>query len=997
MSKASRIIGGVLFNLSLVKRFSCKKSSVLVTCASFKHLQTPSGSKMGHFETILILLLSLQPWETVSITRRVRNFHPPTDWELGLRESVHQALLREHYTDPGLRDRLLAAPFINRQDNASPFGDIAVLARGQLYITPEGFKFVQDVDCDCQRCLTSPQCQWKTFGHHKLLALWTVKRIRHRDPHYGHMYEIEYTISPITHTISEDLVKRHGFFNYNVPGHIFVIKIDPGVNTVERNEWYKKEGDHGHFKPGILIQMTPDGYKHVLHSFPGFFTSYHDQTTIDPKEYELYKKLIESLAAKTSNGPHRFSVTTPATTTFIVSEGQFVPITTLPTQSYTKSPEPPKPITTIHYYTPVETTKPTTEKQDEDFDIFSEPIRTTTKKITSEEHGNLFSVVSPTEPMKPFTEVPKHTRPDSISEQLPAPDRNIETTIPYVTTTQPSTRKEESTTIEKVPYTEQKTAIIGPFTTEKVKSTTFYTTIPKTSTYGTTVIEAVPVRTLHTSTSPKTTLLAVASTKPTSYGTTVIKAVPVRTLHTSTITKSSHGTTSLSASSPKTTTIEAVPVRTLHTSTSTTFLPSSPKSYGTTVVEKVPVRTLHTSTSPRTSSYRTTVIEEVPVRTSTTIKAKPVTLPERDTTVIEAVPVTTLHSSTSPRTSYSTTVIEAAPITTPFLSTSPGTTTIETVPITTLHASTSPKSTYDTTLIEATVPKTSSYETTIAELVPTTPRGQTTRYGTTLGDTESLTTHPKPTTITEFYFKSTPKTSQQFTIPTTTYYTETPTQYLNETTYTTKKVPRVTITTPSDGFLLDSGSSKKPKLPEKKDFDVDDIFGTVLPKSSTEPMETTTKQLVQSDISRALFGRSKQVKISSKVRKSSTNRPKIIYGNFYAPSTPNPNNTLLGTTVATTEIRPSTDQSISTSITFEVNKRNKVKLSKTENEKKTETTTAINKSETKKVFDDLALQLVNHARTIDYLQKKPSRQPKYRRRSFTTRKRSQRKNTKSAN
>ncbi|XP_064212209.1 mucin-2-like [Tribolium castaneum] len=933
---------------------------------------------MGHFEIIFILLLTLQLWETVSITRPVRNFHPPTDWELGLRESVHQALLREHYTDPGLRDRLLAAPFINRQDDASPFGDIAVLARGQLYITPEGFKFVQDVDCDCQRCLTSPQCQWKTFGHHKLLALWTVKRIRHRDPHYGHVYEIEYTISPITHTISEDLVKRHGFFNYNVPGHIFVIKSDPGVNTVGQKEWFKKEEDHGHYKPGILIQMTPDGYKHVLHSFPGFFTSYHDQTTIDPKEYELYKKLIESLAAKTSSGPHRFSVTTPTTTTFVVSEGQLIPITTLPTQSYTKSP---KPITTIHYYTPVETT---TEKQDESFDIFSEALRTTTtKKITtSEERVNLFPV-SPTEPMKPVTEVPKHTRPDSISEQLPAPDRNVETTIPYVTTTQPSVRKEESTTIEKVPYTEQKTTIIGPFTTERVKSTTFYTTVPKSST----VIEAVPVRTLHTSTSPKTT-----STSPKT--TTIIEAVPVRTLHTS--------TTFLPSSSPKTssyetTVIEAVPVRTLRPTTGhdTTFsTSSSPKttSYGTTVIEAVPVRTLHTSTnqgttflppsSPKTS-YRTTLVEEVPVRTlhtssspktTTTIQTIPTTTPYGSTTIVEAVPVTTLQGST---------IIEAVPITTPYLSTSYGTTVVEAVPTTT-H----PKNTYET------IAKTPSYETTIPEIVPTTTRSRTS-YGTTLGEPESVTTHPKPTTVTEFYFESKPKTTvtqQKFTIPTTTtYYTQTPTQYLKEATFTTKKVPRVTITTPSDDFLLDSDIEKKPKIPEKKDFDVDDIFGTVSTKSSTEPIETTTKQLIQSDVSRALFGRAKQVKISSKIRKS-TNRPKIIYGNFYAPSTPNPTNTLLGTTVdtdgyeTTTEIRPSTDQSISTSISFEVNKRNK-----------SEDTTASSTSETKKVFDDLALQLVNHARTIDYLQKKPSRQPKYRRRSFATRKRSQRKNTKSAN
>jgi hypothetical protein len=254
----------------------------------------------------------------------VRNFRrhvdpPPfTDWELGLREAVHQALLREHHTDPGLRDQLLHAPLIGRQDVASPFGDIAVLARGQLYVTPDGFKFLQDSerdDCDvCPpggRC-TRSHCQpWKNLGHHhKLLALWTVKRIRHRDPHHGHVFEIEYTVSPITSAISEELVKRHGYINYNVPGHIFVIKSANSAYHLNGNggddKWYKSQAGgqypvdqrhnqdgfgSGHFKPGILIGVGPDGYKHVLHSFPGFYSSYHPQNTYNDQTHDRSERV----------------------------------------------------------------------------------------------------------------------------------------------------------------------------------------------------------------------------------------------------------------------------------------------------------------------------------------------------------------------------------------------------------------------------------------------------------------------------------------------------------------------------------------------------------------------------------------------------------------------------------------------------------------------------------------------------------------------------------
>lgn len=74
--------------------------------------------------------------------------------QIGLREAVNQALLREGYQDPNLRERILRAPIIGNQEPASPFGDVIVLARGQLYALNGGnFAFIQDsYSNDCDEC-----------------------------------------------------------------------------------------------------------------------------------------------------------------------------------------------------------------------------------------------------------------------------------------------------------------------------------------------------------------------------------------------------------------------------------------------------------------------------------------------------------------------------------------------------------------------------------------------------------------------------------------------------------------------------------------------------------------------------------------------------------------------------------------------------------------------------------------------------------------------------
>ncbi|XP_063908827.1 mucin-3A-like [Zophobas morio] len=996
---------------------------------------------MGYFTTIYIFLyLLIRACEVSSITTRidhqpVRNFRrhtgpPPfTDWELGLREAVHQALLREHYTDPTLREQLLQAPLLGRQNNASPFGDIAVLARGQLYITADGFKFVQDSDqedCDCHnpRCVTSSQCQlWTSLGHHhKLLSLWTVKRIRHRDPHYGHVFEIEYTISPITSVISEELVRRHGYFNYNVPGHIFVVKSDPRLNSAyylngNGDKWYKnqqpaeqhrdyKEHGSGHFKPGILIGVSPDGYKHVLHSFPGFYSSYHnDQTTIDPKEYELYKKLIESLAAKTSNVPHRFSVTSEKTTkpgvlttTFVpvlqttlvqVLDGQLVPLTestfqpttTLvrfpttspaqvtkysePDQLYhtttTKVPtlEPPKPITvpmttTIHYYTPVEDTskpstattpkrviattskipkKPTTLQEIDNFDIFTtKPVRKTTRKsstvaqktthaVTTEaEQVELFPFNTSTEPMKPVTESSKQTSPDSVSEQLPPPDNGTDTTIAYISSTVTQAPTFKTETVAAT--TPKKTKIA---TTTKKLISTF---APSAREEITTVIEKIPYTEQRT-----TVILPVPSTQE------------ERTTPLGRVTEQPKTTTVIDKIYTLTATPSTIERKTTSIPQTTTFVgvPSIP---GTTIFDRgtTQIFTISEETIPSTIANPTTQ--------TTTIYTKPTTLFEYN---FDSITRTTTGNSGS---------------------------TTNTLPSTTNH-----------------FPSTE----TIKYTIPTT----TTHYYYTFE-----TDVPKSTVTTES------TTLASTTNNKSTYQDEESTISTQGITSRTTKKQKISSTTTSD-FLVDSeiNTHINAVLDTRKDFNEDDIFGEVPTKATTTLPETTTKRAFQSDLDRALFGgrRSKQIKLSSKItrRPPTANTTKIIYSNFYVPSiqTSLTRNGLIETTTGfegTTEFRPSTDQSYSTSISFEVNKRKstkstnalesttkaslvrsnrKPKFYKAQLPRNTEVgkiTTERSKSQTKKVFDDAAQQLVNHAKTIDYLHKKTSRQPKYRRRSFTT-------------
>lgn len=301
------------------------------------------------------------PSQTISTTNNVRaiggqDYHrtkplPPhkANWEMGLREATVQALVREQVSDPALRTGIYAASIEGLQDTATPFGDIALIARGQLFATAHGYHFVQDAyhnDCgDCNKHSTRcgrRQCQDRNEQQHwtedarldNLMALWTVKRIRHRDPKLGHRYELQFTISPMGPAANPHFVARNGRFDYNVPGHVFIVKLRDSTDATQsfrfdkehrssnHNEFkvlpwshnidqlYQQHHHHGTpitpqtpnsitfntdlfapppqkerrpaaaaattehqkhvYNPGFLIGISPNGYKHILHDLPGF-------------------------------------------------------------------------------------------------------------------------------------------------------------------------------------------------------------------------------------------------------------------------------------------------------------------------------------------------------------------------------------------------------------------------------------------------------------------------------------------------------------------------------------------------------------------------------------------------------------------------------------------------------------------------------------------------------------------------------------------------------
>lgn len=254
------------------------------------------------------------------------NSLPFVDWEPGLREATYQALLRERYTYPNLKDHVFDAPLENRQDTAFPFGDITVLGRGQLISTYNGLKFTQDTyqnDCDdCHNtryhCPPSRCHKQRLHARDDIIALWTIKRIRHRDPVFGHRYDLQYTIAPLDGT--NGFLPDETGYDYNTPGHIFILKTQPAL-TQPTNQREGYPYYHSTQVPNSLYTEDYNGYNHNVPS-PGHEKNHkveettHQQVQSVPtyqtngehtdenhraKEVQLYKKLLNSLSLKTTS------------------------------------------------------------------------------------------------------------------------------------------------------------------------------------------------------------------------------------------------------------------------------------------------------------------------------------------------------------------------------------------------------------------------------------------------------------------------------------------------------------------------------------------------------------------------------------------------------------------------------------------------------------------------------------------------------------------------
>lgn len=500
---------------------------------------------------------------------------PPdkANWEMGLREATYQALIREQVRDPALRAGIYAADIEGLQDTATPFGDIALVARGQLFATAHGYHFVQDPyhsDCeDCGKHSVTPRCgrrpclqPWTGDGRlDNLMALWTVKRIRHRDPKLGHRYELQFTIALMSPAASPHFVTRNGHFDYNVPGHVFIVKLRDSMEASPMNFRFDKEHrssnhefkvlpwshnidqlyQHHHgggaaaaashtpnsiafntdyfappphkerrptpaaattehqqhvYNPGFLIGISPNGYKHILHDLPGLVGERPPYLPpprhyippplappSTPKEpikhlhHHFYIPEVEDIDYEVKKTPPTPKYQLPATT-YIYTAGttqhQVSPPITHPyTDFQTTVTQPP---TLFKFYTVAEsgpTAPPVPFSPSPFYFQYSEPdpmynhspaptiptfitthnvVQPTTPSFVTlsdlEEHSKAATLVgifdevaytAQTATVPPLHTLPaakKHRKyPDSINAQLPPPDRNTDTTVPYVAST----------------------------------------------------------------------------------------------------------------------------------------------------------------------------------------------------------------------------------------------------------------------------------------------------------------------------------------------------------------------------------------------------------------------------------------------------------------------------------------------------------------------------------------------------------------------------------
>lgn len=1006
--------------------------------------------------------------QVIGITTRLeyqgtssRNFRSPTgslpflNWEIGLREAVYQAFIRERNLHPNLREFLYSAPILGKQDTATPFGDIAILARGQLYSAPGGFQFVQDpYQNDCEGCHNTPltcdriPCErWRPQAHERLLALWTVKRIRHRDSNYGFKYELEFKISPMEMGSKEPFITRFGKFDYNVPGHTFIVKSNPrpylpyqessvhhekvyrssdrwtpnygGPNYNAQylpppppipfvNEYYDKDPRRPGNFPSVLYDSPDIHNKKPYRPFNNNHIIPHDSKET---EEQLFNDLITTLASKTTTKDPK-APTTESSSDFLFSKPSTQNI--LNAETYQTSQLLPTPSTILQNSPLLPTISAQTTPFLQESTKEEKPTNTirfpTTEGSTINDHtATAFS---------PITQFTQFSEPDPLYSSTRS------TTVPSTTTSvfyRPSTTKVSRPTLDdnfdlfgenKTPGTTKHDSITedpGEKVIEIVKPPQILTTddynifdVPSVKSTETTPQREDKFITI--ASSPSSIVFQQSSKIPTS---TEELWYQVTTIPTTSTTKEMKSTTQKEIITTTNFNTEA------RNGNENGFSTDSTSEATTQTTPNLLPRT--TTTSRRTtSSSLFTKVNTYPNR-----KTKVFSLSK--TTTIPTTPSTISTTPKWPRTTKKQTKATRKRITNTRRQ------------ITTSRKYTTAKKKLTSTTTHKFLPTIPSIA---IETTPTVEEVITVKEITVTNPTIASTISNSPTTITEnsdLHTTSTDKTTNPTTLaefntnsPTTiNFTTETQMMNLNSTETSFKDVQNVTEplttttkrTSSTQGFLLDE---ELPKNQNNKKDDSDfetDIFGAPPNKPQIDSKTTQEPKIINSKEIDDIFNSKPEKPFTNEnlfeIPEESTT-PKIIYSNFYTNPTEetifsynssevkglgNENNKVQNKT------EPITSQSYITSVSFEVNKRNDtttpIDFLQPEFEYDTTTNATVfdvtqnnsnyrvykaefpeenlfldyNKTKSNesnnnnnKIFDALTLSVVNHAKTIDYLQ-----------------------------
>lgn len=988
--------------------------------------------------------------EHVRISRTHTEEPPVTDWEIGLREAAHQALLRDGYSDSTLRGYLQNAPFSGKQA-VKVFGDIAILARGQLYATPVGFSFVQDpYHNDCDECHNDKKCSGDKCGHfvpygtQQLVALWTVKRIRHRDINYGYRYEIEYTISPVDRALKDGFITKNGKFDYGIPGHVFVIKSNPRyVSGYEHNEFYSSPDQvkwhrqyvprpPSDFYPPVLITHSQNPPSKIYPSpQPTNRPSQSIQHNNNLKEIKLYRNLINSLSAKTTTIGHRFKID-PTSTTPKTAINRVIPVAQPTTTSYHITPESPRRTTLVQLPTghivPV-TEVSTATIPDGQLQILT-PIQ-----ISTGQNGNVHFV--PSSPIT-VTEVTKYTEA-GIPNQIPSTKIPIfimkELIPPKSTSVKPEVVKDMGST--KLP----KKTTIHFFAAEDVDKS---------------VQEEKDVNDIFTITTKKYATRKEFTKPPPQQKSTkrydddsnddinlfpAIKPTEAMRKVTQTPFKETNPTVNqISRPYKETSTTQTLPIiptreqqptffRITTTPLSYPSTTETPSSYGTrrsTITLPIPSTFDHQTTEGNTYDRQTTPMQRNTESTSI-YNYNVLSTQEPNETIITVTPVPTIPIG---HTTLDDSTLTSYDYTQGRLTTANG---------------------YDYTT-ERREPSTDNVLSRTTLVFPSTPMGD----GTTLSSRTTNTvltqhTNTRGISTTEVFTEAEPTTESIFNPPAIntveTYYSPQTTEYHSMAYPATESVQSTTSPTTkmTTAIFKSSKTTRLATTKSKPTTQSNDFLVEEIPDEDDSVQINSNKSKFQDYTDDDIFGPSqpnkKEAKLSnykqqpSKIYKTDftteptrtvAKTPRIIYSDFFEASTVPPttsltqfyaesqNNYITQSLDATTQRLPLTSQSYLTSISYKVNKKKpsiadelevlptiRAKLSNLHSDEKLQIFRAelpegeentTKKSDEKEAFDDIALQLVNHARTLELLNKKPvmeNKNPiqnkknlKYRRRSY---------------